>query len=131
MVDAPNALLMIGAATPTTRLAEAVLPVPPFVEVTFPVVLVYWPEATLVTVTLNWHWLFAAMVAPLSATPVVAVVVRVPPQTVAEALATANPAGKLSVKATPVSAIVLADGLVMVKVKDVAEFSVMFAGLKA
>lgn len=131
MVAEPKALVMVGAATPTVRFADAVLPVPPFVEVTLPVVFVYWPEATPVTVTLNWHWLLAAIVAPLSAIPVGVVVVRVPPQTVAEAFATASPAGKLSVKATPVSATALAAGLAMVKVNEVVEFSVIDAGLKA
>jgi len=130
MVADPKALVMVGAATPTVRFADAVLPVPPFVEVTFPVVFVYWPEARPVTVTLNWHWLLAAIVAPLSAIPVGAVVVRVPPQTVAEALPTASPAGKLSVNATPVSATAFADGLVMAKVNEVVEFSVIDAGLK-
>ena len=41
---APKALVMVGGV-PTLKFADAVLPVPPFVEVTFPVVLVYWPEA--------------------------------------------------------------------------------------
>ena len=51
---APNALEMLGGM-PTERFAVAVLPVPPFVEVTFPVVFVYCPGAAPVTVTLNWH----------------------------------------------------------------------------
>src|ERR1051326_2455295 len=54
MLAAPKALLIVGGV-PTVRLALAVLPVPPFVEVTFPVVLVYWPAAAPVTVTENWH----------------------------------------------------------------------------
>jgi hypothetical protein len=37
---APKALVMDGGVA-TVKLAVAVLPVPPFVEVTFPVVLVY------------------------------------------------------------------------------------------
>ena len=40
MVDAPKALVMVGGAA-TVKLAVAVFPVPPFVEVTLPVVLVY------------------------------------------------------------------------------------------
>lgn len=40
MVAAPNALVMVGLGVPTAKLALAVLPVPPFVEVTLPVVLV-------------------------------------------------------------------------------------------
>ena len=84
MLDAPKALVIVGGVA-TVKLAVAVLPVPPFVEVTFPVVLVNCPAAAPVTVTLNWHWLFAAIVAPVKAIPVGAVVVSVPPQTVAEA----------------------------------------------
>ena len=52
MLAAPNALLIV-AAVATLRLADAVFPVPPFVEVTLPVVLVYWPATAPVTVTLN------------------------------------------------------------------------------
>ena len=40
ILAAPKALVMVGGE-PTVRFAEAVLPVPPLVEVTFPVVLVY------------------------------------------------------------------------------------------
>jgi hypothetical protein len=98
MLAAPKDLVIVGAAA-TVRLADAVLPVPPFVEVTLPVVLVNWPDAAPVTVTLKTHW---------------AVVVKVPPQTVAEALATVRPVGSVSVKATPVSATVLAAGFVIV-----------------
>ena len=39
MLAAPNALVMVGGVA-TVKLAEAVLPVPPLVEVTLPVVLV-------------------------------------------------------------------------------------------
>src|SRR5262249_2498802 len=106
------------------------LPVPPFVEVTAPVVLVYWPETAPVTVTLNWHWPPTAIVAPVSAMPVGAVVVSVPPQTVAEALATVRPVGSVSVKATPVSGSTFAAGLVMVNVSEVVAFSAIVEGLK-
>src|SRR5438552_6875519 len=70
------------------------------------------------------------MVAPVRVIPVGAVVVKVPPHTVAEALATVNPVGSVSVKATPVSATVLAAGLVMVKVNEVVALSAMLVGLK-
>ena len=120
---------MVGGVA-TVRLAEAVLPVPPFVEVTFPVVLVYWPEAAPVTVTLNWHWLFTAIVAPESAIPVGAVVVSVPPQTVAVPLATVRPVGSVSVKATPVSGSTFAAGLVMVNVSEVVACKAIVEGLK-
>jgi hypothetical protein len=66
----------------------------------------------------------------VSAIPVGAVVVSVPPQTVAEALATVRPVGSVSVKATPVNATALAAGLVMVKVSEVVAFSAMLLGLK-
>ena len=129
MLAAPNALVIDGGVA-TVKLAEAVLPVPPLVEVTFPVVLVYCPEAAPVTVTLNWHWLFTAMVAPVKAMPVGAVVVSVPPQTVAEAFATVKPVGSVSVKATPVSATVFAAGFVIVNVSEVVAFSAIVEGLK-
>ncbi len=79
---------------------------------------------------LNWHWLLAAMLAPDRVIPVGAVVVSVPPHTVAEALAKVSPVGSVSVNATPVSVTALAAGLVMVKVNDVVAFSAMPAGLK-
>jgi hypothetical protein len=126
---APKALAMEGGVA-TVKLAEAVLPVQPLVEVTFPVVLVYCPEAAPVTVTLNWHWLFTAIVPPVSVIPVGAVAVSVPPQTVAEALATVRPVGSVSVNATPVRATVLAAGLVIVNVSEVVAFSAMLLGLK-
>lgn len=59
------------------------------------------------------------MVAPARAIPVGLVVVRVPPQTATEALATVSPAGRVSVNATPVSATVFATGFVIVKVNEV------------
>src|SRR5262249_11499198 len=115
----------------TVKLAVAVLPVPPLVEVTAPVVLVYCPEAVPVTVTENWHWLLVAMVAPVRAMPVGAVVVNVPPHTVAAAFATVRPARNVSVKPTPVKGSTFAAGLVIVKVSEVVAFTVMFDGLKS
>ena len=53
----------------------------------------------------------------------------VPPQTVAEALATVRPVGSVSIKATPVRATVLAAGLVMVNVSEVVAFRAMLLGL--
>lgn len=116
--DAPKAFVICGGEA-TVMLALAVLPVPPFVELTLPVVLVNCPETAPVTVTLNWHWLFVAMVAPERAMPVGAAVVRLPPHTLDVPLATLRPAGNVSVNATPASATVLAAGLVRVNVSDV------------
>src|SRR5258708_32950385 len=62
MLAAPNALLMDGGPT-TARLAEAVPPVPPSVEVTFPVVLFLVPAVVPVTFTENGHDLLAPRVA--------------------------------------------------------------------
>src|SRR5271156_930449 len=70
------------------------------------------------------------MVAPESAIPVGAVVVTVPPHTVAEAFATVRPTGRVSVKATPVRAIVLEAGLVMVNCNVVVAVSAIAAGVK-
>ena len=69
------------------------------------------------------------MVAPVKAIPVGAVVVSVPPQIVAEALATVRPVGRVSVNATPVRATVFAAGLVMVNVSEVVAFRAMLVGL--
>jgi len=54
----PGGMLSVMGETaivksPTLRFAEAILPVPPLVEVTLPLVLVYCPAAAPVTVTLN------------------------------------------------------------------------------
>jgi len=70
------------------------------------------------------------MVAPERAIPVGAVVVRVPPQTVAVTFATVRPVGSVSVNATPVRDTVLAAGLVIVNVSEVVAFSAMLLGLK-
>src|SRR5689334_17577396 len=121
MLAAPKALVMDGGAA-TVRFAVAVLPVPPLVEVTAPVVLVNWPETAPVTVTLNWHCPPTTIVAPESAIPVGAVVVRVPPQTAEVPLATVNPVGSVSVNATPVRATAFAAGLVIVNVREVVAF---------
>src|SRR5438046_3025590 len=61
--------------------------------------------------------------------PVGAVVVNVPPHTVADALATVSPVGSVSVNATPVSGFTFAAGLVMVKVNDVVAFNAIVEGL--
>src|SRR5579864_7182020 len=59
-----NAFAIDGGAT-TVRLADAVLPIPPSFDDTWPVVLVNDPSFGPIIVTLNWHCPFAAMVAPL------------------------------------------------------------------
>ena len=81
----------IEGAEPTVKLAEAVAPVPPLVDVMEPVVLVYEPGVELVTVTLNVQELAAEIEPPdkvIAPEPAVAV-------TVPEAAVQANPAAAL------------------------------------
>ncbi len=70
-----------GKAAPTVRLAVAVLPVPPSVEVTLLVVLFIRPAATPVTFTAKVHELLATKEAParlITFVPCVAVIVPRP-----------------------------------------------------
>jgi hypothetical protein len=129
IVAALKALVIVGTAA-TLRFAVAAFPVPPFVDVAEAVTFVKLPATLPVTDTLNWHWLAVLMVAPDNTIPVGAVVVSVPPQTVAEAFATVIPVGSVSENATPVRAAVLAAGLVTVNVRAVVAFNAMPAGLK-
>src|SRR5258708_20442414 len=87
---APKALAIVGGLA-TVRFDVAVLPVPPLVEVTLPVVLVYWPGAAPVTVTANTHWALRSIVPPLRAIPVGLAVVSVPPQPADHPSAQPNP----------------------------------------
>ena len=91
----------------TKRLADAVLPVPPSVEVTALVVLFREPAVVPVTLTTNWHEALAASVAldrPALLDPAVAVIVP-PPQLPERPLGvdTVKPAGNVSVKPIPLS----------------------------
>lgn len=121
-------MLMVGGL-PTVRFAVAMLPVPPLVDVTAAVVLVYCPEVVPVTVTLNVQWSLAAMLAPARMTVAGARVVNAPPHTVEVELATVRPAGRMSVNATPVNAVVLSVGLMMVNVSVVVAFRAMVDGV--
>ena len=121
MLAAPKALVIVGGVA-TVKLAEAVLPVPPLVEVTAAGGVGVLPDAAPVTVTLNWHWLLTAMVPPVRAMLVGAVVVAFRRKRWRKHSATVSPVGSVSVNATPVSATALAAGLVMVNVSDVVAF---------
>src|SRR4029079_4752564 len=94
------------------------LPVPPLVEVTAPVVLTFVPAVAPVTVTLNMHVALGAIDAPVSVIRLFPVIVRVPPQGGVLPFATVNPAGSMSVNPTPVNPTV-EFGLVIVKVSRV------------
>jgi hypothetical protein len=130
---APNDLVMLGGAR-TLRLAVAVLPVPPLVEVTALVVFVKSPEAVPVTLTEKVQELFTARAAALSVTelePAADAMVPPPHDPVKPfGVATSIPAGNVSVKATPESALALAAGLVIVKVSEVVPLRAMVGAPK-
>src|SRR5262249_45538374 len=128
-----NALAVDGGAT-TAMLAEAVPPVPPSVDVTAPVVLFCCPAAVPVTFTLNVQEAVTARLAPdRLITLVFCVAVIVPPPQVPVrpfGVEIIKPAGKVSLKATPVSVVVVF-GLVRVKLSDVVPFNGMLAAPNA
>lgn len=73
--------LAIEGGSTTVKVSVAVLPVPPLVEVIFPVVLVWVPAVEEVTSRVMVQLLFAAIVPPAKAMlPPPAVAVSVPPQ---------------------------------------------------
>ena len=108
MLPAPKALLIVGGAT-TVTVAFEVLPVPPSVEVT-------WTLLFLSPAVVPFTFREIEQVALGPKLPPVklavlepAVAVNVPPQLVLMlgGVATTSPAGRLSVKATPVNPMVL------------------------
>jgi len=133
IVEGLKTFAMDGGAS-TWMVAVAVLPVPPSVEVTAPVVLTCAPAAMLVTLTENVQEALVAIVPPLrliEPEPGVAVIVPAPHVPVMPfGVETTRPAGRLSVKATPLSATVRF-GLVIVKLSEVEPFSGMLAAPNA
>jgi hypothetical protein len=105
-----------GAASKTYNVEVAVLPVPPFVELTFPVVFTYVPEEEAVTVAVTVQLLFSATVPALSMmTLSPAVPVIVPPHWNVDTFAErVMPVGRVSIKAMPLKARL---GLIFVMVK--------------
>ena len=125
ILAAPNAFAMEGGAMTVMLAVLLVAPGPLSVEETGPVVLFSTPAATPVTLSEIEQEPFAASVPPARVTdPEPAAAVTVPPHVVVKALgvATASPAGRASVNATPVSATPLL-GLLMVKLSEVELFS--------
>ncbi len=113
----------IGAVTLT--LAEAVPPVPPSVEVTFPVVLFFTPALVAVTLTEKVQLPMAVRLPPLRMiVPDPAVAVIVPPQLPFSPLGVeiTRPGGSVSVKPMPVNAVEVL-GLFIVKLNAVDPFS--------
>src|SRR5581483_7488119 len=122
MRAAPNALVSTGGSS-TARLADAVAPLPPAVEVTALVVLVSVPAADATTLTENVHEPLTARFPPVRLIlmpPAFAVIVPAPQVPVSPVgVAMASPVGNVSVKPMPVSPTVLAAGLVTVKLRVV------------
>src|SRR5437764_4187395 len=101
---------------------------PPSHQLTTPFPFTSLFRSALVTFTVTVHELLTAMLPPVNDTlPDPAVAVGVPPQVLVRPMgvATSRLAGKVSVNPTPVSASVLADGLVMVIVRALAPFTTM------
>jgi hypothetical protein len=118
----------------TASVAEAVPPVPPFVEVTDPVVLTLSPEKVALTFTETAHDPLKGIVPPdrlMLVAPAAAV--KVPPQVFVTAgtAATISPFGNESATPTPLKATVFAEGFVNVIVKVVISFTFTIAGEKA
>jgi hypothetical protein len=139
MLAPPNILLIVGGAT-TVKVAEAVPPVPPSVELTVLVVLSCAPTLIAVTLTENVHdepALGDAVSVPPDRLTVegvpggllmVAVIVPLPHEPVTVVEASLIPPGKLSVNATPLSALVVF-GLVMLKLSVLLVFNATVFGL--
>jgi hypothetical protein len=106
--DFPNAFAIAGGAT-TTTFADAVFPVPPVVEDTAPEVFTFCPALVPTTSTFTVHEPDDGIDPPANDTdPLPATAVTEPPQPFVAPFgdATTNPAGRLSVNATPESAVV-------------------------
>jgi hypothetical protein len=130
IVAAPKALLIVGGVA-TVRIAVLlVMPVPPLVELTAPVVLFLTPGVMPVTTRLNVQLLPPAIDAPASVIKLPPLVLSVPPQVSDVPLVTVNPAGSVSLNATPLSGTV-AFGFVIVKLRVVVPFSGIFAAPNA
>lgn len=130
MLAAANNLLKTGGATTVIVAVLLGLPAPVSVALIAPVVLFITPGVVPVTVTVTKQVVPGARLAPDKAMLVGTVVVSVPPQTVLVALATVRPAGKVSVKATPVS-VKLALVLWSVNVRVAVLFSAIVVALNA
>lgn len=133
IADGLNALAIDGGAT-TARIAVLLAaPVPPSVDVTADVVLAKLPAAVPVTFTENVQEALAASVPPLRLTPVFWVAVMVPPPQLPVrplGVEIIKPAGRVSLKATPLS-VVLVLGLLIVKLRLVEPFCGMLAAPNA
>src|SRR5712692_1043501 len=124
---------MVRSGASTVRVAEAVFPVPPLVEVTGSLVLFLTPAVVAVTLTASVQEAPAATVAPVRLRVVLpAAGAKAPPQVLLApgTAATCRPDGSVSLKPTPVSATVVF-GFVMVNVRVAEPPSRMVEGANA
>src|SRR6266849_10244194 len=131
---APKALIMTGGETTVTVAVLLVAPAPLSLEEIAPVVFALTPAVVPVTLVVSVHELLGGRVeADRLIVDDPATAVGVPPHELVRPLgaATTNPAGRLSVKPTPVSEIVFVPGLAMVKVRETVPFSGTVAAPKA
>src|SRR6266567_6683405 len=130
-----NDLVTVGGATTVKVAVLLVVPVPPLVELTVPVVFDTVPAWVPVTFTTIVQVLPGVAMLPPDRLIVVvfAVAVTVPPQVLLTpgVLATCSPPVNVSEKAIPFSAVVFAAGLVIVKVTVVVPFSGILAAPNA
>jgi hypothetical protein len=135
IVAAPKTLLMLGGVATVSVAVLLVAPVPPFVELTVPVVFDTIPDTVPVTFTTIVQVVPGVVIVPLDRLMLVdaATAVTVPPQLLVTpgVLPTCRPLVSVSLNAIPFSAVVLAAGLVMVNVSVVVPFSGMLAAPKA
>jgi len=133
MLAAAKDLVIVGGET-TVKVAEAVPPVPPLVELTAPVVFAFEPALVALTLTTRVQLELTASEPPVRLMlPAPAVAVNVPPQPLSPApfgVATTRPDGNVSLTASPVC-VCVADGLVIVRVRVDVPLSAMLVGLKA
>src|SRR5260370_2381889 len=133
-VAAPKDLVMLGGATTVRFAVLLVPPVPPSVEVTALVVLLFALAVGPVTFTENVHPVLAASVAPDKFTepdPCAAVIVPPPHEPVRPlGVATIRPACSVSVNPIPLREM-LALGLLIVKLIEVGPFCGMVASPNA
>src|SRR5216683_7580117 len=130
MLAVANDLLIVGGPMTFSVAVLLVVPVPPLLELTAPVVLFFTPAVVPVTSTLIVQLLLDARLPPLKLRVVSpAEGLNVPPQPLLEfgVLATTKPAGRLSVNARPFS-ITLLFGFVIVKLNVLLAFNTMLVG---
>lgn len=124
METPPNVIVMVGGL-PTVMLADAVVPVPPSLDMIAPVTLFCTPATVPVTFTTNEQAVPDARPAPdrlMLLPPAAAVMVPAPHEPVSPlGDATRSPEGNVSVKPTPLIAPVF--GLLIVKLKVVLPLS--------